>query len=197
MVCPSTPADPALALTSRHAFAKTSSRSILSYSAWNRRVGLAFAARYRARWSCRALSRVDLACRALTSAYFPRTRRPSAAPSHPRALPRFLGSMGRSDCRSALAHFTGRPLIGLGAPRPPVSWHPTGLTAGAETALSCSHDGCLTIPRPLRRRVPRGCMSKLLTPSMAFAFTIQARLPVVPFGHTLSTRQASLHAADW
>ena len=30
-------------------FGQTSSRYILSYSAWNRRVGLAFAARYRAR----------------------------------------------------------------------------------------------------------------------------------------------------
>src|SRR5579859_5776839 len=54
------------------------------------------AARYRARWSCRALSRVELASRALTSVYLPRTRRPSAAPSHPRALPRFVGSMGLS-----------------------------------------------------------------------------------------------------
>src|SRR6266568_5791293 len=80
MVCPSTPADPALALTSRHALAKTSLRYILSYSTWNRRAGLAFAARYRARWSSRALSRVDLARRALTSAYLPRTRRPSAGP---------------------------------------------------------------------------------------------------------------------
>src|SRR6266571_2731192 len=93
MVCPSMPADPALVLTSRHALAKTSSRYILSYSAWNRRVGLAFAARYRARWSSPALSRVDLARRALTSVYLPRTRRPSAAPSHPRALPRFFGTV--------------------------------------------------------------------------------------------------------
>src|SRR5689334_2653484 len=76
-----TPADPALALTSCHAFAKMSSRYILSYSAWNRRVGLTFAARYRARWSSRALSGVDLARRALTSAYLPQTRRSSAAPS--------------------------------------------------------------------------------------------------------------------
>src|SRR5215831_10597755 len=141
MVCPSTPADPALALTSRHALAKTSSRYILSKSAWNRRIGLAFAARYRARWSSRALSGVDLARRALTSAYLPRTRRSSTAPSLPRALPRFLSHMGRSDSRSALAHFTGTPLIGCDAPRPPLSWHPRDLTAGAETGLSCSHDG--------------------------------------------------------
>jgi hypothetical protein len=88
--------------------------------------------------------------------------------------------MGRSDSRSALAHFTGMPLIGFDAPSPPVRWHPTGLTAGAETGLSCFHDGFLTVPRPLRRRVHRGCISKFLTPSMAFATECQARLPVGP-----------------
>jgi hypothetical protein len=121
-----------------------------------------------------------LARRALTSAYPPRTRRPSTAPSHPRALPRFVGTMGRSDSRSALAHFTGTPLIGSDAPRPPLRWHPRGLSAGAETGLSCSHDGRPTIPRPLRRRVPRGCISKLFAPSMAFALLPRARLPVGP-----------------
>src|SRR5437870_5378856 len=88
--------------------------------------------------------------------------------------------MGRSDSRSALVHFTGIPPIGLDAPRPSLRWQPKDLTAGAETGLSCSHDGCLTVPRPLRRRVPRGCASKLLTPSMAFAVSTQARLPVDP-----------------
>src|SRR5258708_7758593 len=51
-----------------------------------------------------------------------------------------VSTVRRSDSRSALTHFAVRRLIGLGAPRPPVSWHPTGLTAGAETGLSCSHD---------------------------------------------------------
>ena len=68
--------------------------------------------------------------------------------------------MGRSDCRSALTHFTVTRLIGLGAPSPPTTWHPVGLTAGAETALSCSHDGCANVPRPLRRWVLGGCLSK-------------------------------------
>src|SRR6266567_4471051 len=145
MVCPSTPADPALALTSCHAFDKTSSRYILSYSAWNRRVGLAFAARYRARWSSCALSGMDLARRALTSAYLPRTRRPSTAPFHPRALPRFLGSMGRSDSRSALTHFTGTPLIGFGAPRPPLEMAPQG-------SHCWGGDGSLLFPRRLCQR---------------------------------------------
>jgi hypothetical protein len=150
----------------------------LSYSAWNRRVGLAFAARYRAHWSSCALSGVGLPRWALTSAYLPRVRRPRTAPSHPRALARFLGSMGRSDSRSALAHFTGTPLIGFAAPSPPPRWHLRGLTAGAETGLSCSHDGCANVPRPVRRWVPRGCISKSLTPSMAFVRGSETRLPV-------------------
>jgi hypothetical protein len=90
------------------------------------------------------------------------------------------GTMGRSDSRSALPPFTVVPLIGFGAPRPPVGWHPPGLSAGAETGLSCSHTGCPTIPRPLRRRVLRGCASQLFTPSMAFAQRHEARLPVGP-----------------
>ena len=84
----------------------------------------------------------------------------------------------RSDCRSALTHFTVTRLIGLAAPRPPVGWHPTGLTAGAETALSCSHDGCANVPHPLRRWVLRGCCSKLFTPSLAFVCSPETRLPV-------------------
>src|SRR3954453_9068850 len=55
-----------------------------------------------------------------------------------------------------------------------------GLTAGAETGLSCSHLGCATVPRPLRRRVLGGCASKGFTPSLAFAYLHQARLPVGP-----------------
>jgi hypothetical protein len=35
------------------------------------------------------------------------------------------------------------------------------------------------VPRPLRRGVPRGCSSRLFTPSMAFALTPQARLSLV------------------
>ena len=88
--------------------------------------------------------------------------------------------MGRSDSRSALAHFTGIPLIGLDAPSPPLRWHPKDLTAGAETVLSCSHDGCLTVPRPLRRRVRRGCIPRSSPLPMAFASGHQARLPVDP-----------------
>src|SRR5438105_4922864 len=105
--------------------------------------------------------------------------------------------MDRSDSRSALAHFAGTPLIGLVAPRQPRRWHRRGLSAGAETGLSCSHTSCPTLPRPLRRRVPRGCASQLFTPSVAFAWRHEARLPVGPLaGENFTTRQASLHAAD-
>ena len=89
--------------------------------------------------------------------------------------------MGRSDSRSALPHFARPVLIGFGAPNPPARFgRPSGLTVGAETGLSCSHDDSPTIPRPLRRRVLRGCISKRFTPSMAFASSCQARLPVAP-----------------
>jgi hypothetical protein len=91
------------------------------------------------------------------------------------------GTVRRSDCRSALTHFASTLLIGLDAPSPPVGWHPTGLTAGAETALSCSHDGCANVPRPLRRWVLRGCNSKFFARSMAFVRGSRTRLPVGSF----------------
>src|SRR6266516_438529 len=194
MLCPSTPAAPAFARTSCHARAKMASRYTLSYSAWNRRSGLAFAARYSARWSRRAASMVSLAPSAFTSAYLLRAPRPSAAPSLRRGcvVHGLAGTLGRSDSRSALPRFVGAPLIGLGAPGPPSRWHPDGLTAGAETGLSCSHLGSPTVPCPLRRGVLRGCISKRFTPSLAFASALQARLPGAPL-----TRDPSFDAADF
>ena len=62
------------------------------------------------------------------------------------------------------------------------------LTAGEETGLSCSHDGYPSVPRPLRHRVLRCCISKFFTPSMAFAHGHQARLPVGPFRGKSSRR---------
>ncbi len=94
-------------------------------------------------------------------------------------------TMSRSDSRSALPHFTVVPLIGLDAPRPPRGRHPRGLTAGAETGLSCSHDGCASVPRPLRRGVLRGCSSKRLTPSVGFAQDTQLGSPLAPRGAIL------------
>src|SRR6266849_4149508 len=178
MVCPSTPADPALALTSRHALAKTSSRYILSYSAWNRRVGLAFAARYRARWSSRALSRVDLARWALTSAYLPRTRRPSAAPSLHGRYP--ASSVPYEPLRLPLR---SHPLRRLAAYRARRS------QSTRRMAPHGSHcwggDGPLLFPRGLCQRstpptplVLRGCLSKIFTPSVAFAWIHETRRPV-------------------
>src|SRR6266540_5624862 len=106
--------------------------------------------------------------------------------------------MTSSDSRSALPHFVGYSAYRVRRSQSTSSVGlPSGLTAGAETGLSCSHDDCPTIPRPLRRRVLRGCISKHFTPSVAFAHSTQARLPVGPLQGLLSTRQASLHAADW
>ncbi len=106
--------------------------------------------------------------------------------------------MTSSDSRSALPHFVGCSAYRVRRSQSTSSVGlPSGLTAGAETGLSCSHDDCPTIPRPLRRRVLRGCISKRFTPSMAFAHSTQARLPVGPLRGLLSTRQASLYAADW
>ena len=89
--------------------------------------------------------------------------------------------MTSSDSRSALPHFVGLSAYRVRRSQSTVSVGlPSGLTAGAETGLSCSHDDCPTIPRPIRRRVLQGCMSKRFTPSMAFAPSCQARLPVAP-----------------
>jgi len=70
---------------------------------------------------------------------------------------------------------------------PMLAFH-RSLTAGEETGLSCSHDGYPSVPRPLRHRVLRCCISKLFTPSMAFAHGHQARLPVGPFRGKSSRR---------
>jgi len=106
--------------------------------------------------------------------------------------------MTSSDSRSALPHFVGCSAYRVRRSQSTSSVGlPSGLTAGAETGLSCSHDDCPTIPRPVRRRVLRGCISKRFTPSVAFAHSTQARLPVGPLRGLLTTRQASLYAADW
>jgi len=55
-------------------------------------------------------------------------------------------------------------LIRLVTPSPLARWHLTGLAAGAETGHFCSRDGCPTVPRPLRRGILRGCLSKFFAP---------------------------------
>jgi hypothetical protein len=81
-----------------------------------------------------------------------------------------------ADFRCALGRFVGctyRPRLLPGAagrqsPRPP--------DAGAQTDLSSCVLGCANVPIPLRRTVPRGCNSKVFTPSMSFAQSGMARL---------------------
>jgi hypothetical protein len=98
--------------------------------------------------------------------------------------------------------------------RPPGSRSASRLNTGYRTRRSDSTNaaGCrageglpssrrhhLNVPRPLRRGVPRGCNSRLFTPSVAFAVKDATRLslPPTPKGRAaITTRQASLDAAD-
>jgi len=67
----------------------------------------------------------------------------------------------------------------------------------AGEGLPSSRRHRLDVPRPIRREVSRGCASRLYTPSVAFAVITAARLLLFPpAGGPLTTRQASLDAAD-
>ena len=97
--------------------------------------------------------------------------------------------------------------------RPPGSRSTSRLNTGYKTRHFQQHEaaGCrageglpssrrhhLNVPRPLRRRVPRGCNSRLFTPSVAFAVKDATRLSLPPTQGraAITTRQASLDAAD-
>ena len=67
---------------------------------------------------------------------------------------------------------------------------------GAGEGLSSSRHHRPNVPRPLRRGVLRRCISRLSTPSVAFALVFRARLPLGPFRAGLTPRQTSRHAAD-
>jgi hypothetical protein len=54
---------------------------------------------------------------------------------------------------------------------------PTG--RGGE-GLSSSRHHLPNVPRPIRRGVPQRCISRIFTPSMAFAVILPARLPLAP-----------------
>ena len=91
-----------------------------------------------------------------------------------------------SDSLSAPAHFPETaPVIGPDAPVMIRSHR-------AEEGLPSSRRHHLAVPRPLPRRVPRRCTSRLFASSMAFAQWDRARLPL----YTFTRRQASLDAAD-
>ena len=137
---------------------------------------------------------VSVASSAFTSAYLRPAHRSGTAPSLRRGsvVHDLSGTMGRSDSRSALPRFAGALLIGFVAPSTPPRVAPGVFTPGTETGLSCSHIGSPAIPRPLRRRVLRGCISKRFTPSLAFAHRSQARLPVGPPRGGRSSRRGRL-----
>jgi len=67
---------------------------------------------------------------------------------------------------------------------------------GAGEGLSSSRHHRPNVPRPLRRGVLRRCISRLSTPSVAFALVFRARLPLGPFRAGLTPRQTSRNAAD-
>ena len=73
----------------------------------------------------------------------------------------------------------------------------TGYTAAcfrpcrAREGFSSSEVHLLVVPLPLSRRVLRGCASKLFAPSMAFAVTPAARLPLGPLRAAITGRQDS------
>jgi len=71
--------------------------------------------------------------------------------------------------------------------------------------LSCSHDGCANVPRPQRRWVVRGCISKRITSSLAFVRCPGTRRPVGLLSEGRSRRgrlrfmlrTAGLHLPCW
>jgi hypothetical protein len=89
------------------------------------------------------------------------------------------------------AHFPGSPVIGRVAP----AIAPQHRRAGEGLPSSRRH--LPNVQRPVRREVLQGCASRLFTLSMAFAPISRARLLLFPpEGGPLTTRQASLDAAD-
>src|SRR6266511_4251441 len=66
------------------------------------------------------------------------------------------------------------PVIGRDAPTAPSA----GRRAGEGLPSSRRH--LLSVPRPIRREVLRGCASRLFAPSLAFALTTRARLLLGP-----------------
>ena len=85
------------------------------------------------------------------------------------------GTTAASDALPARRPLPGSsPVIGRDAP----TAHSAGRRAGEGLPSSRRHH--LNVPRPLRRGVPRGCNSRLFTPSMAFAVTDAARLSLPP-----------------
>jgi len=109
------------------------------------------------------------------------TARPATGPSLGQvvlSMP-IIATTPCADFRCAPDRFVGctyRPRLLPGT----AGWRACGQNAGAQTDLSCSMFGCANVPIPIRRGVPRGCDSKIFTPSMAFAVSGTAQLPLCP-----------------
>ena len=113
---------------------------------------------------------------------------PSPAVVLSRRLKRYYGRLRRPPGTPPTSRLT--PVIGRDAP--------TARSAGrrAGEGLPSSRRHLLNVPRPIRRGVPRGCTSRLFTPSMAFTLTTGLGSSSSTKAGTLTTRQASLDAAD-
>ncbi len=118
-----------------------------------------------------------------------RTRGRSSGPSHHPGLCCPSGSSGTtaaSDAHPARAHFPGSPVIGRNAPTTPSADRRAG------EGLPSSRRHPPTVPRPIRRGVPRGCTSRLFTPSVAFTLTDRARLSLSPASRRVRSRRGRL-----
>src|SRR5215211_4182491 len=155
MVTPSAPGAPRLARTSSQALHRMSLRATLSYRAWNRRCGCCLALRYSTRCKAPDASRpsafaVDLALTGhspippCTACVDEAGVLPSGRVVLSRVLKRYYDPLRLPLGRPPLPGASGYRRELLPEPR----------RFGAEEALSSSHDTLLTVPRPLRRRVP-------------------------------------------
>jgi hypothetical protein len=93
--------------------------------------------------------------------------------------------------KTGTVHSSDKPHPGLATGQPRTQ--PPSVCSGDKIAghragegLPSSRRHYLNVPRPIRRRVPDGCASRLFTASMAFAVLSAARLPLSP-AHTGGT----------
>jgi hypothetical protein len=133
----------------------------------------------------RVLKMADLVLRVVSRRRHSRTHPFVHASSQQGSFPRpscvasaVIGSTTPSATLLASGYFPG--LTGYRVPR--------SCRRRAREGFSSSAAHLLYVPLSLPRRVLRGCISKRLTSSMAFAVTLAARLPLVPSSRRVQSR---------